>query len=109
MRETQKFKASRLFPLGLGMLAAPMPAGGLALIRIRLLPDTGSPKDGIFQVNCAMGKVPANQQGDGVRLAIQQGGPKFDQKVSGRTVLLLRKPGFSFPLKAPLPATVPDC
>jgi hypothetical protein len=85
-----------------------MPAGGLALIRIRLLPDTGSAKEALLQVNCAMGKVPANQQGDGIRLAIQEGGPKFDQKVSGRTVFLLRRPGLSFTSKAPLPDTVPD-
>jgi hypothetical protein len=102
LRQTQKFKPSQLFSLGLGMLAGPMPAGGLALIRIRWLPDTGRPKEALLQVNCAVGKVPANQQGDGIRLAIQEGGPKFDEKVSGRTLLLLRKPGLSFPGKAPM-------
>jgi hypothetical protein len=105
MRETQRFKSSRLFPLGLGMLAGPMPAGGLALIRIRLLPDTGSPKEAILQVNCARGKVPANQEGDGIRLAIQDGGPKFDERVSGRTLFLLRKPRLNFGLNATSPNT----
>jgi hypothetical protein len=82
-----------------------MPAGGLALLHIRLVPDSGRPKDAILQVNCAKGKVPENEQGDGVRLAIQGGGPKFDQKVSGRTVFLLRKPGLNFGLKATSPGT----
>jgi hypothetical protein len=103
MREPQKFRSSRLFPLGLGMLAGPMPAGGLALIGIRMLPDVGRPNEAILQVNCARGKVPPNQQGDGVRLAIQDEGVKFDQKVSGRTVFMLRKPSFNFALKAPVP------
>jgi hypothetical protein len=99
MRETQKFKVFRLFPLGLAMLSTPMPAGGLALIRVRLLPDVGKQKGAILQLNCAKGKVPPNHQGDGVRLAIQGEGVKFDQKVSGRTLFLLRKPGFNSPLK----------
>jgi hypothetical protein len=104
MRQRQKFKASRLSPLGLGMLASPLPAGGLALLRIRLLADAGRPKDAILQVNCALGKVPPNQSEDGVRLAIQEDGMKFDQKVSGRTVFMLRRPGFGFPSKASVPA-----
>jgi len=95
MRESQKLKAARLFPSGLGMLAGPMPAGGLALMRLRLLPDVGQPQEAILQVNCAKGKVPENQQGDGIRLAIRED-QKFDQKVSGRSVFILRKPGLNF-------------
>jgi hypothetical protein len=53
-------------------------------------------------VNCAKGKVPENQQGDGVRFAIQ-GGLKFDEKVSGRTMFMLRRPEFNFRLEAPKP------
>jgi hypothetical protein len=102
MRESQKFKPSR-FPLsGLAMLAGPIPAGGLALLRIRLLPDVGKPKEALLQVNCAMGKVPANQQSNGIRLAIQGGGPKFDEKLDGRTLFILTKPGLSFPEGAPM-------
>jgi hypothetical protein len=108
MTQRQKFKLSRLSPLGLGMLAGPMPAGGLALIRVRLIPDVGQPQEAILQVNCAKGKVPENQQGDGIRLAIQEGGPKFDQKVGGRTVFMLRKPGLAFPSGTPMPAANSD-
>jgi hypothetical protein len=93
LRGNQKFRTSGLLPMGMGLLAGPTPAGGLALLRVRLLPDTGRPKDAILQVNCAKGKVPENQQGDGIRLAIQERGPKFDRKVSGRTIFMLRKPG----------------
>jgi hypothetical protein len=93
MGQTQKFKAFRPLPIGLGIMAGPMPAGGLALIRIRMLPDVGRPKEAILQVNSAKGKVPEKHQGDGVRLAIQEGGPKFDEKVSGRILFILTKPG----------------
>ena len=87
--------------MSMGLLAGPMPAGGLALLRVRLWPDSGKPQEAFLQVNCAKGKVPENQQGDGVRLAIQEGGPKFDQKVSGRTVFMLRKPGPNLSSKLP--------
>jgi hypothetical protein len=102
MRQGPRFKAFRLLPLGLGMLAGPMPAGGLALMRIRLLPDVGGPKDAILQVNCAKGRVPENRQGDGIRLAIQEGdGLKFDERVSGRAIFMLNKPGLDVASKHP--------
>ena len=83
---------SNLLVCSHGFLNGPMPAGGLALLRIQLLPDVGKPKDAFLQVNCAIGKVPPNQQGDGIRLAVQGEDLKFDQKVSGRTLFMLRKP-----------------
>jgi len=76
-----------------GMMTGPVAAGGLAVIHIRLLPDAGSPRDAVLQVNCAKGKVPPDRPGDGVTLVIQGGGPRFDEQVSGRTVFLLRRPG----------------
>jgi hypothetical protein len=80
------------------MMAGPVAAGGLAVIRIRLLPDAGSPTDAILRVNCARGKVPAEEQSDGVRLTIT-GGPVFDEQVSGRTVFLLQRPMPNFAWK----------
>jgi len=85
------------------MLAGPMPAGGLALIRIRLLPDVGKPKEAILEVNCPKGKVPANEAGEGIRLAMQEANLKFDERVSGRSLFLLTKPQSKFPLQAPTP------
>jgi len=87
------------FPMGkmpapmAAIRAGPVAAGGAAVIRIHLLPDAGSPRDAVLQINCAKGKVPPDQPGDGVRLVIEAGGPRFDEQVSGRTVFLLRRPG----------------
>ena len=89
-------------PLG-AMMAGPIAAGGLAIIRIRLLPDTGSPRDAVLQINCAKGKVPEEEQTDGVRLTIT-GGRSFDEEVSGRTVFLLQRPGPSPAWNSPMPA-----
>ena len=89
-RDKRRFKSMGMFPMG--FLNGPLPAGGLALFRIELLPDVGKPKDAFLQVNCAIGKVPENQQGDGIRLAVQGEDLKFDQKVSGRTLFMIRKP-----------------
>ena len=74
-----------------GLMAGPVAAGGLAVIRIRLLPDAGTASDGLLRVNCAKGKVPAEELSDGVRLTITAG-PVFDEQVSGRTVFLLQRP-----------------
>ncbi|MFN8006429.1 MAG: hypothetical protein U0V70_05280 [Terriglobia bacterium] len=101
LRDARRFKSSGLLPRGL--LTGPMPAGGLVLLRIQLLPDTGKPKEAILQVNCAIGKVPENQQGDGIRLAVEGEELKFDQKVSGRTLFILRKSLASAPLKVSPP------
>ena len=84
----------------MGLMAGPLAAGGLAVIRIRLLPDAGSPSDAVLQVNCAKGKVPEGEQGDGVQLHITDG-PVFDEQVSGSAVFLLRRPGPNFGWKRP--------
>jgi len=97
-RDYPRLKTLGAFPMGkmagprAAIMAGPMAAGGLAVIRIRLLPDVGSPTDAVLEVNCAKGKVPEEEQSDGVRLTIS-GGPQFDERVSGRTVFLLRRPG----------------
>jgi hypothetical protein len=90
-RDKRRIKSLSMFPMGL--LTGPLPTGGLALLRIQLLPDAGKPKDAFLQVNCALGKVPADQKEDGVRLAFDGGGLKFDQRVSGRTMFTLTRAG----------------
>lgn len=96
-RDHPQFRAPGGFPMGkmpgpvAAMMAGPVAGGGLAVIRIRLLPDAGSPTDAVLRVNCAKGKVPEGEQSDGVRLTITEG-PVFDEQVSGRTVFLLRRP-----------------
>ena len=105
-----KLRTLGLFPMGKGMtpgpmagpmaslMAGPIAAGGLAVIRIHLLPDAGSPVDALLRVNCAKGKVPSEEQSDGVRLTIT-GGTVFDEEVSGRTVFLLQRPMPNFASK----------
>ena len=90
MRDKRPSNSLGMFPMGL--LTGPLPTGGLALLRIQLLPDAGKPKEAFLQVNCAIGKVPENQQGDGIRLAVKADDLKFDQKVSGRTMFVLTRP-----------------
>jgi hypothetical protein len=110
LREHPQFR--RLTPLPIGrmmpgpmagpmarLMAGPIAAGGVAVIRIRLLPDAGTPTDAVLWVNCAKGKVPEDEQGDGVRLTIEGGGRVFDQQVSGHTVFLLRRPAPNFAWK----------
>jgi len=75
-----------------GLAAGPIAAGGVAVIRIRLLADAGSPGDAILRVDCAKGKVPEDEQSDGVRLDVT-GGSAFEEPVSGRTLFLLQRPG----------------
>lgn len=75
----------------MALMPGPLSAGGLAVIRVQLLPDAGSPEDGLLSVNCAQGKVPEQAQTDGVKLTIR-GGPDFNVQVSGRTVFLLLRP-----------------
>jgi len=74
------------------MMAGPLAAGGLAVMRILLLPDAGSPSEAVLQINCARGNAPEGAQSDGVRLTIT-GGLQFDEQVGGRTLFLLRRPG----------------
>ncbi len=67
--------------------------GGLALIRVHLLPDAGGPGfDAIMQVDCLLGKVPgengkSNGVVEGIRLAVQ-GGTNFNKEVSGFTLFI---------------------
>jgi hypothetical protein len=77
--------------LGMPMLGSPMPAGGLAVLRIRLLPMAGFGRIATLQVNCAQGKVPDEHPTEGVRLSLERG-MSFEQEVSGRTMFLTTRP-----------------
>ena len=77
-------------PRRMPMLSGPMPADGLAVFRIRLLPMSGLARTALLQVNCALGKVPDEHPTEGIRLAIEGGG-QFDEEVSGRTMFVLTR------------------
>ena len=74
MRGGRAFGPPPFGPRRLPMRSGPMPAGGLAVFRIRLLPIWGASKTALLQVNCALGKVPDEHQTEGIRLAFEGGG-----------------------------------
>ncbi len=88
-------------PMRLGMFSGSMAAGGLAVLRIRLLPVWGLARNATLEVNCALGKVPDEHQVEGIRLAFEGGSAEFDEEVSGRALFLLTRPGASAAAKAP--------
>jgi hypothetical protein len=71
------------------MFATSMPAGGLAVLHIRLSPMRGAAKTATLQVNCALGRVSADQTTDGIRLAVDGGSEEFNEAISGRTLFVL--------------------
>jgi len=102
-REGRALGPPRFGPKRLPMLSGPMPAGGRAVLRIRLLPVSGFAKNATLQVNCALGRVPDEHPTEGIRLAFERGGVEFDEEVSGRALFLLTRPGASAAAKAPAP------
>jgi hypothetical protein len=103
IQEEWVFSPPRFGPKRLPMLSGPMPAGGLAVLRIRLLPIRGAPKTAKLQVNCALGKVPPEHQVEGIRLAFEGGSFEFDEEVSGRTLFVLTRPEATAVSKGPVP------
>ena len=103
MREGPALGPPQFGPMRMRMFSSPMPAGGLAVLRIRLFPVLGLAKNATLQVNCALGKVPAENPNDGIRLAIEGPGASFDEEVSGRALFLLTRPGASTAAKARTP------
>ena len=102
-REGRAFAPRPFGPMRSRMFSGSMPAGGLAVFRIRLLPVWGSSKNATLQVNCALGKVPAEHQVEGIRLAFEGRGAEFDEEISGRALFLLTRPGARAAAKAPAP------
>jgi len=103
MREGRALGPPQFGPRRLGMLSGSMAAGGLAVLRIRLLPLSGFPRNATLQVNCALGKVPDEHATEGIRLAFERGGVEFDEEIGGRVLFLMTRPGASAAAKAPAP------
>jgi hypothetical protein len=93
MRGGQPFGPPPFGPRHSPMLSGPMPAGGLAVFRVRLLALRGLSKTALLQVNCPQGRVPDDHQTEGIRLTVEGGGGEFDQEISGRTLFVLTRPG----------------
>jgi hypothetical protein len=75
-------------PKRLPMSSGPMPTGGLAVFRIRLLPISGASKTALLQANCALGDVPRERSVEGIRLIFEKGGNEFSEEVGGRVLFL---------------------
>jgi hypothetical protein len=103
MREGRALGPPPFGPKRSAMFSGSMPAGGLAVLRIRLLPVLGFAKNATLQVNCALGKVPDEHPTEGIRLGFQGHGAEFDEEISGRVLFLLTRPGASTAAKAPVP------
>jgi hypothetical protein len=90
------------------MFSGSMAAGGLAILRIRLLPVLGFARNATLQVNCAIGRVPTERAVEGIRLAIEGGGAEFDEEISGRALFLLNRFGAGAAAKSPAPEVNPE-
>jgi hypothetical protein len=104
MQVGSAFGPPQFGPRRMPMFSGSMPAGGLAVLHIRLLPMWGPSRNAVLQVNCALGKVPDEHQTEGIRLTFEEGGSEFNEEVSGHTLFVLTKPGVSVAPKAPAPA-----
>jgi hypothetical protein len=103
LREGRALGPPQFRPMRMGMFSGPMPAGGRAVLRIRLLPVLGFAKNATLEVNCALGKVPDEHPVEGIRLAFEGRGVEFDEEISGRALFLMTRPGAGTAAKAPNP------
>jgi hypothetical protein len=88
--------------------SGPMPTGGLAVFRIRLLPMQGASTTAVLQANCALGNVPHERSVEGIRLALEKNGTEFSLEVSGRVMFLSMRPEVSVPAKTPQQEPAPE-
>ena len=88
-------------PKRLTMRSGPLPAGGLAIFHIRLVPMSGLSRTAMLQVNCALGNVPRERSVEGIRLSLEKGGTDFSEEVGGRVVFLSMRPDVRAPAKTP--------
>ena len=76
----------------LPMTVNPVPVGGLALFRIRLLPALGMPMSAVLQVNCALADAPRDRSADGIRLKLERSPAEFSEEMGGSVVFLVMPP-----------------
>jgi hypothetical protein len=85
----------------LPMPPGPLPTGGLAVLRIRLVPLQGRSRNAVLQVNCALGAVPRDQSVEGIRLSVEGDANDFSEEGSGRVMFLSMRPEVSAAVKTP--------
>jgi hypothetical protein len=85
----------------LPMPSGPVPTGGLAVLRIRLVPLQGPSRNAVLQVNCALGDVPRERSVEGIRLSIEGNANGFSEEGSGRVMFLSTRPEVNLTAKTP--------
>jgi hypothetical protein len=74
------------------MSFSPVPIGGLAVFRIRLLPASGMPMSAVLQVNCALADAPRDRSADGIRLKLDKSPTEFSEELGGSVMFLVMPP-----------------
>ena len=77
-------------PNPLSMSFSPVPIGGLAVFRIRLLPASGMPMSAVLEVNCALADAPRDRSTDGIRLKVERSPIEFSEELGGSVMFLVR-------------------
>jgi hypothetical protein len=108
MREGRAPGPPRFGQMPMPMMLHSIPAGGLAVLRIDLVPTSGLSRSATLQVNCPLGKVPDDHQVEGIRLLFDHGSTQFDEEISGRAMFLLNRFGAAAAAKAPTPKANPE-
>jgi hypothetical protein len=83
----------------LPMSVSPVPVGGLAVFRIRLLPASGMPMSAVLQVNCALADAPRDRSADGIRLKLERNLAEFSEELGGSVMFLAIPPQPAMPDK----------
>jgi hypothetical protein len=85
-----------------------IPLGGLAILRIDLLPVSGVAKSVQLEMNCALGNVPRERSVEGIRLLSDGSGAKYSEEDGGRVMfLLMRSKKIVGPANSPPKETLP--
>lgn len=108
MRQGVAFGPVPFGPRRILMSSGPMPTGGLAIFRIRLLPMQGPPTNAVLQVNCALGEVPRERSVEGIRFKLERNDTEYTQEAGGRVMILAMRPGVATPAKTPKQENPPD-
>ena len=101
LHEKSRLNALQFAPMRLKMSSRPVPTGGLAIFRVRLLTLSGAVKTGVLHVNCALGDVRRERSVEGIRLSLEGDRNEFSEEVAGRVMFLSMRPQVRAPANAP--------
>lgn len=82
----------RKSPRGVPFPAAVIPSGGLAKLKILLLPVSAPPAKATLQLNCALGDIPRERSVEGIRLTLEKADTDFSEELHGRIMFLATQP-----------------